>query len=87
MKANRIHKTWFKNQIKKGNLLAKRTGRYTDDYAWDAATGFGQQKEFNEITGDLFGDWYIDALFLYGDKNGMINGCFASCEYWEFKVK
>jgi hypothetical protein len=43
-----INKTWFKNQLKKGNLLVKCTGKYTDDYAYDNATNFSTKKEFTK---------------------------------------
>jgi hypothetical protein len=82
-----IHKTWFKNQLKKGNLLVKCTGKYTDDYFFDASTNFSQSKEFTPASPNMFDDWYISCLHIWGDKTGEISVCFASCEYYTFKVK
>lgn len=36
-----INRGWLKKQIVKGNVSAKCNHKMTDDYAFDAATGFG----------------------------------------------
>lgn len=82
-----INRTWFKNRLKKGELLVKCKGRYTDDYVYDAAYNFFEDKNFKPASPDLFKDWYLDRINIYGDKNGIINVSFASCEFYEFKLK
>jgi hypothetical protein len=81
-----INKTWFKNQLRKGNLLVKCTGKYTDDYAFDNATNFSSDKEFKKADANMFDDWYLGVLKVWGDKQSEINACFAHCEYYTFKV-
>jgi hypothetical protein len=39
-----INRGWLKKQIAKGNIEAKCNHRLTDDYAFDAATGFGKSE-------------------------------------------
>jgi len=87
MKADKINKTWFKNNLKKGNLLVKCTGQYSDDYYRDYLNNYGKTGEFIEVDLEKFDDWYVKCLTLWGDKNGVINACFASCEWYEFKLK
>lgn len=84
--SNTINKTWFKNRLRKGQLLVKCTGKYTDDYAYDAATNYSTEKEFKPATPDMFDDWYIRASHIYGDKAGEIKLTFAMCQYYEFKL-
>ena len=81
-----IHRTWFTNQLRKGNLLVKCTGKYTDDYAYDNDVNFHRDSDFKPAKNDLLSDWYISCSRIYGDKNGIINLCFARCESYEFKV-
>jgi hypothetical protein len=81
-----INKTWFKNQLKKGNLLVKCTGKYTDDYAYDNATNFSTDKEFNKADANMFNEWYLSVLKVWGDKQGIIHASFASCEFYTFKI-
>lgn len=42
----------FLNAAKKGLLQAKCNYRYTDDYAWDAATDFGKTDWFDVVLGE-----------------------------------
>ena len=81
-----INKTWFKNQLKKGNLLVKCTGKYTDDYAYDNATNFSREEEFTKADANMFTEWYLGVLKIWGDKQGIIHAAFANCEYYTFKV-
>jgi hypothetical protein len=81
-----INKTWFKNQLKKGNLLVKCTGKYTDDYAYDNATNFSREELFAKAEANMFSDWYLSVLKVWGDKQGIIHAAFANCEYYTFKV-
>lgn len=81
-----INKTWFKNQLRKGNLLVKCTGKYTDDYAFDNSTNFSREKEFKKADVNMFDDWYLSVLKVWGNKQGEISACFANCEYYTFKV-
>lgn len=89
-----INRTWFKNRLRKGELLVRCKGKYTDDYAYDAATGYSTEKEFRLAPKDMFlhlanGDnkeWYISRSYIYGEKTGIIHLSFASCEYYEFKL-
>jgi len=82
-----INRTWFKNQMRKGNLLVKCTGKYSDDYAFDAAYNFMKDDTFEDCKTDYFNDWYMSRIHIYGNKAGIINVSFASCQYYEFKVK
>lgn len=81
-----INRTWFKNQLRKGNLLVKCKGKYTDDYAFDAANHFFKDKDFVQAEPNLFDDWYLSKINIYGEKTGEISVSFASCEYYTFKV-
>ena len=72
--------------MRKGNLLVKCNGKYTDDYAYDNDTNFSRTKEFKPADKMLFDDWYLSKIRIWGDKDGEINVVFASCEYWDFKV-
>ena len=81
-----INRTWFRNQLRKENLLVKCTGKYSDDYAYDNETNFSREKDFKKAGKDMFEDWYIDRVRIYGDKEGEISVVFASCEYYTFKV-
>lgn len=81
-----INKTWFKNQLRKGNLLVKCTGKYTDDYAFDNSNNFSKENEFKKADPNMFDDWYISVLKIWGDKQNEISVCFANCEYYTFKV-
>lgn len=81
-----INKTWFKNQLKKENLLVKCTGKYTDDYAYDNATNFSTDKEFNKADSNMFSEWYLSVLKVWGDKQGIIHASFANCEFYTFKI-
>ena len=83
---NTINKTWFKNRLNEGKLLVKCLGRYTDDYAFDASSNFGKTAEFVPVPANKFSDWYIGVARISGDKNGIIEMDFASCEYFEFKL-
>lgn len=81
-----INRTWFKNQLRKGNLLVKCKGKYTDDYAFDAASNFFVDSEYSEASPDLFDDWYLSVISIYGEKESVIHVCFANCEYYDFKI-
>lgn len=81
-----INRTWFKNQMRKGNLIVKCTGKYSDDYAFDAAYNFQKDEHFDVADKNYFDDWYLTKVRIYGDKQGEISVCFASCEYYTFKA-
>lgn len=88
--AQKINRTWVKNRIASGELLVRCTGNYTDDYAFDNSNKFGKtdwkpaNEVFNKENNTL---WKMDSMYLWGEKEGVINGCFASCEWYEFKIK
>lgn len=82
-----INRAWFKNQLRKGNLQVKCTGKYSDDYAFDNSVNFFTDKEFKDATIDLFDDWYLSVIRIWGEKTGLINVNFANCEYYTFKLK
>lgn len=81
-----INKTWFKNRLRKGQLLVKCDMKLSDDYAYDAATNYSTEKALRPAAPDMFNDWYINRSHIYGDKAGEINLTFASCEYYTFKL-
>ena len=81
-----INKTWFKNRLRKELFLVKCTMKLTDDYSYDAGTNFGKT-EWQEVNQKMFSDWLISASNISGDKNGIIELCFASCEYYKFQLK
>ncbi|XAI95982.1 hypothetical protein [Microcystis phage Mwe-JY26] len=37
-----VNRGWLRRRIEAGEVEAKCDGKYTDDYAWDAATDFGK---------------------------------------------
>lgn len=86
-----VNKVWFKNRLKNGELLVRCVLKQSDDYAYDAATNYSTEKDFRQADKDMFStvgqDWYIRTSRLYGDKDGLMKLSFASCEYWEFKLK
>lgn len=82
-----INRTWFKNQLRKGNLLVKCTGKQTDDYAFDYAYKFFEDSDYLQAEPDYFNDWKLRKIHIWGDKNGLITVAFASCEYYNFKLK
>jgi len=82
-----INRTWFKNQLRKGNFVYKCLGKYTDDYAYDADVKFHRMDEFKPAEPNLFDDWYISTIRIYGNKEGIIHVNFAGCEDYEFKIK
>lgn len=86
MRNNKINRLWFKNRLKAGELLARCTNKMTDDYAWDHSINYGTEKEFTPATTEKFDDWFIDKSYIWGDKDGVMNFCFASCEFYEFKL-
>lgn len=81
-----INRTWFKNQMRKGNLIVKCTGKYTDDYALDNYRNFGIQHTFEPASKDYFDDWYLSKIRIRGEKDGEIFVSFASCEFFTFKT-
>lgn len=81
-----INRIWFKNQLRKGNLLVKCKGKYTDDYAYDNHTKFSRDTDFKVAKEDLFDDWYLSEIKIWGDKEGEISVSFAFCEFYTFKV-
>ncbi|RLD57126.1 MAG: hypothetical protein DRJ01_14260 [Bacteroidetes bacterium] len=99
---DKINKLWFKNQIKKGNIEARMTQRLSDDYAYDNEVakklptewttvkwdnekneGVAKWKDFTET----FDNHTLNGMRIYGDKNGIIEGHFASWWAFEFRVK
>ena len=82
----KINKTWFKNQLKKGKLLVKCDGKYSDDYAFDNSINFKKDKEFKKADPNMFDDWYLSILHVWGEKEGEISASFANCEYYTFKI-
>ena len=87
MKTSKINRTWFKNRMKKGELLVKCGAKYTDDYAFDNAYNFFKEDNFKECPPDFFRDWYLSKINIWGDKDGIIDVSFASCEFYEFKLR
>jgi hypothetical protein len=67
--------------------MYKVNGKYTDDYAFDASTNFSETKSFKPAPPDLFNDWYLSKIYIYGDKDGLINVVFANSAYYTFMLK
>ena len=42
MASNTVNRGWLRKQIEAGNVEVKCNYSMTDDYAWDAASGFGK---------------------------------------------
>lgn len=82
-----INRTWFKNRLRNGEFLYKCNGKYSDDYAFDAAYDYFQDKEYAPADPDLFDDWYLRKVYISGDKEGFISVSFASCEFYTFILK
>lgn len=82
-----INRTWFKNAMRAGKLLVKCTGKYTDDYAFDAAYNFGKDDFYQDCPPDYFNDWKMSVIRIWGNKNGNIDVSFASSEHYDFLVK
>ena len=63
-----VNRGWLKRQVKAGKVEAKCTGHYTDDYAFDAANGFGKMDEWKPVRVlDDFtkNDFRTDVITLY----------------------
>lgn len=80
-----INRTWFKNQLRKGNFLYEITGDYSE-YNLDAGQT-GESRGLRAAPKDLFDDWYLSKIHIYGDKNGVIHVSFASSTYYNFILK
>ena len=44
-----VNRGWLKRQVMQGRVMARCTGHYTDDYAFDAAYGFGIMDEWKPV--------------------------------------
>ena len=82
-----INRTWFKNMMRKGALLVKCDGKYTDDYALDYANDYSVDKFYKDAGTEYFNDWKLSRISIWGNKEGLINVSFASCEHYTFLVK
>jgi hypothetical protein len=82
-----INRIWFINRLKNGELLYRCDGKYTDDYAYDAAYNFFKTETFEPAPPDLLSEFVLSRAKIWGDKNGEIHFCFASCQYYTFKLK
>lgn len=63
-KSNTYNRGLLKREIVKGEWLVKRKYRYTDDYAWDAGTNFGET--------DFVKAGYFPSLWAWLDENKLI---------------
>lgn len=81
-----INRTWFKNMLQAGKLLVKCDGKYTDDYAYDAADNFGRENFYKPAPANYLTDYKLKCISIYGNKEGFINVSFASCEHYTFLV-
>ena len=81
-----INKKWFKNRLQKNELEFLCKEVLTDDYRFDAANDFQETKTWRKATAEMFNEWYINASFIWGEKNGVINLNFANSEIYEFRL-
>lgn len=82
-KIKKINRLWLKNQILKGNVEGRCDYRYSDDYAWDAATNFGKTDwlpcRITHPHEDEYGRWTNDHLEGYINfRNSDFRG-YGSC--------
>ncbi len=69
---NRIHKGWFKNRMRAGQLQHKVIEICTDDYKYDAENNFQKTEEWEDTPVHFIEDYSLGGrwTWIYGQKDG-----------------